>query len=154
MGSEFTVTLPLAATTGASEADNFHEARSPELGPTPERKILIVDDNIDAAESLGEFLRACGHSIFISYDGPSAIIEAARIHPDVVILDIGLPTMNGYQVAQRLRSEAGLRPSLLVALTGYAQERDRASAQAAGFDYHFSKPLDIKKLTSLLSEMK
>jgi PAS domain S-box-containing protein len=153
-GSEFTITLPLPVAAGAHQANKRDQDCSGNSGSAAERKILIVDDNVDAAESLGEFLRACGHSIYITYDGPSAIIEAARIHPDVVILDIGLPTMNGYQVAQRLRSDVGLSSSLLVALTGYVQERDRASARAAGFDYHFAKPLDIAKLTMLLSEMK
>jgi CheY-like chemotaxis protein len=118
------------------------------------RNILIVDDNVDAAESLGEYLKACGHHIHITHDGASAIDEATRLQPDAIILDIGLPNMNGYQVAQRLRSDVGLTSSLLVAVTGYAQERDRKSAQAAGFDYHFAKPLDVHKLAALLEDMK
>jgi PAS domain S-box-containing protein len=153
-GGESTVTLPLQRTAEAREANSRNEGCAQDHRPSVERTILIVDDNADAAESLGEYLRTCGHSIYISYDGPSAITAASRIHPDVIILDIGLPTMNGYQVAQHLRSDEDLRSSLLVALTGYAQEGDRASAQAAGFDYHLAKPLDIKKLTTLLAEMK
>lgn len=114
---------------------------------------MIVDDNIDAAESLGELLKASGHNVHISHDGGAAISEAAQFRPEVVILDIGLPTMDGYEVAQRLRSDVGLTSSLLVALTGYAQERDRIVAQAAGFDHHFAKPLDFNKLVSVLNSM-
>lgn len=118
------------------------------------RNILIVDDNVDAAESLAELLRTFGHTVHIAHDGASAIIEASRLRPEVVILDIGLPTMNGYQVAQRLRSDVGLTSSLLIALTGYAQECDRVSAEKAGFDHHFAKPLDIRKLAAVLDGMR
>jgi CheY-like chemotaxis protein len=114
------------------------------------RQILIVDDNVDAAESLGEFLKASGHHIHVAHDGPTALAEAARLRPEVVILDIGMPAMNGYQVAQRLRSDLGLTSSLLVAITGYTQDRDRLDAHAAGFDFHFSKPIDISRLAALL----
>jgi PAS domain S-box-containing protein len=151
-GSEFVVSLPLGAPP--LETGDRNDAPSESMAPASERKILIVDDNLDAAESLGEFLKACGHTIHITHDGASAIDEAARLRPDAVILDIGLPTMNGYQVAQCLRSELGLTSSLLVAVTGYAQERDRMSAQAAGFDHHFAKPLDVNKLAAVLSNMK
>jgi CheY-like chemotaxis protein len=121
---------------------------------TRQCNILIVDDNIDAAESLGEYLKACGHMIHLTHDGASAIAYAARLRPDVVILDIGLPAMNGYQVARRLRSDVGLTSSLLVAVTGYAQERDRISAREAGFDHHFAKPLDVSRLAAVLSSVK
>lgn len=151
-GSEFVVTLPLG--TPSIEPAERNEPESANFPMGVERKILIVDDNIDAAESLGEFLKACGHSIHITHDGASAIDEAVRLRPDAVILDIGLPTMNGYQVAQCLRSDVGLTSSLLVAVTGYAQERDRASAQAAGFDHHFAKPLDVNQLAAILNNMK
>jgi CheY-like chemotaxis protein len=151
-GSEFVITLPLAA--ASVEPDCRSEARAEPIAPVSQRKILIVDDNIDAAESLGEFLKACGHNIHITHDGASAISAAANLRPDAVILDIGMPTMDGYQVAQCLRSEIGLTSSLLVAVTGYAQERDRVSAEAAGFDHHFAKPLDVDKLAAVLGSMK
>jgi CheY-like chemotaxis protein/nitrogen-specific signal transduction histidine kinase len=149
-GSEFVVTLPL----GTPSIERAERTEPESIPMVSERRILIVDDNIDAAESLGEFLKACGHDIHIAHDGGSAINEAARLRPDAIILDIGLPTMNGYQVARRLRSDVGLTSSLLVAVTGYAQERDRLSAQAAGFDHHFAKPLDVNKLAELLNNMK
>lgn len=151
-GSEFTVTLPLhtATTKPASRTDSVPAARQ----TAASRRILIVDDNIDAAESLGEYLNASGHCVHVVHDGMSAIDEAARFHPEVVVLDIGMPSMDGYQVAHCLRSEVGLDSSLLIAVTGYAQERDRVSARLAGFDHHFAKPLDIDRLTELLSRIR
>lgn len=122
--------------------------------PGGQRRILIVDDNVDAAESLGELLKVCGHDIHIAHDGASAISEALRLRPEAVILDIGLPAMNGYEVAQRLRLDVGLNTSLLVALTGYAEESDRISAEKAGFDHYFAKPLDINKLVTVLDNLK
>jgi CheY-like chemotaxis protein len=127
---------------------------SPSALPGGQRRILIVDDNVDAAESLGELLKVCGHDIHIAHDGASAISEALRLRPEAVILDIGLPAMNGYEVAQRLRLDVGLNASLLVALTGYAEDSDRISAQKAGFDHYFAKPLDINKLVSVLDNLK
>lgn len=121
-----------------------------DVGSASHRQVLIVDDNIDAAESLGEFLKASGYDTHLAHDGPSALVEAARLRPDIVILDIGMPTMSGYQVARRLRGEIGLTSSLLVAVSGYTEEQDRASARDAGFDHHFAKPLDIHRLTALL----
>ncbi|HJV83096.1 response regulator [Noviherbaspirillum sp.] len=110
-----------------------------------------MDDNIDAAESLSEFLKAVGHDVHVANDGLSAIDKAEKLRPDIVILDIGMPAMDGYQVAQYLRTKGGLTSSLLIAVTGYAQEQDRISAQKAGFDHHFAKPLDFRKLTEILA---
>lgn len=148
-GSEFLVRLPLRMP--APDMPDHHATSDRCMPGLRSRSILIVDDNIDAAESLGEFLKASGHKVHVAHDGPRAIKEAARVRPEVVILDIGMPTMDGYQVAQCLRMELELTSSLLVAVTGYAQERDRVSAEKAGFDYHFAKPLDIEKLATVLS---
>lgn len=148
-GSEFIVTLPLRIPV-KEEAAAPSSAEHNVAGTRP-RRILIVDDNVDAAESLGEFLKASGHHVHIVHDGVSAIGDALRLRPEVIILDIGMPSMDGYQVARRLRAEAGLTSSLLVAVTGYAQERDRLSAQDAGFDHHLAKPLDISKLATILN---
>lgn len=114
--------------------------------------VLIIDDNVDAADSLAEFLTALGHTAHVAYDGKSALDAASRIRPETVILDIGMPGMSGYQVARLLRSEVGLASSTLIAVSGYTQESDRLEAQAAGFDHHFAKPLDIPRLTALLSQ--
>ena len=148
-GSEFVVTLPLGQAPEAAGSAPTDRLPAPSAG----RKILIVDDNVDAAESLCELLRLFGHEVHTAHDGMQALGEAARIKPHMVILDIGLPSMDGYEVAQRLRADKRLAPMVLVALTGYAQERDRLNAHEAGFDHHFAKPLDIGKLTAVLNGM-
>jgi CheY-like chemotaxis protein len=89
--------------------------------------------------------------VCLAHDGPSALAKAARIQPDVAILDIGLPAMDGYRVAQRLRSEVGLKSTLLIAVTGYAQEGDRIAARNAGFDHHFAKPIEIARLVAIIN---
>lgn len=147
-GSEFIVTLPLRSPSQGDVLPALTTA-SDSQDAMP-RNILIVDDNIDAAESLGEFLKIAGHLVHVVHDGATAIRDAAYLRPEIVILDIGMPAMDGYRVAQSLRTEVGLNSSLLIAVTGYAQERDRISAQNAGFDYHFAKPIDIEKLVTLL----
>lgn len=148
-GSTFTITLPLHEMP--CEKRPVPQSSTPSAAVIRRhRKILIVDDNIDAAVSLGEFLKISGHAIHIAHDGISAIRDAAHLQPDVVILDIGMPALNGYQVAQQLRTDVGLTSTLLLAVTGYAQERDRIAARAAGFDHHFAKPLDMRKLQAIL----
>ncbi len=117
---------------------------------SPLRRILIVDDDIDAAEALGELLRDCGHEVATARDGPQAL-DRARLHrPDVVLLDISMPDMDGYDVAKRMRGELGLCDALLVALSGYGEDRHRRLAREAGFDRHVTKPVDAAKLEELL----
>jgi CheY-like chemotaxis protein len=101
-----------------------------------------VDDNADGAESLAMVLRLAGHEVVVAHDGPSGLRAAASQQPDVVVLDIGLPGMDGYEAARRLRRLPGLESARLIALTGYGQDRDRQAAHAAGFDEHHVKPLD------------
>ena len=114
------------------------------------RRVLVVDDDIDAAEALGELLRDCGHEVATAHDGPQAL-ERARLHrPEVVLLDIGLPEMDGYEVAKRIRGEVGLSDAVLVALSGYDEDRHRRLAREAGFDRHVTKPVDASKLEELL----
>jgi two-component system, sensor histidine kinase len=119
-------------------------------GP-PKRRILVVDDNRDAAESLAILLRMLGHDVRTVYDGPQAIAQAEIYRPDLLLLDIGLPGMDGYEVARRLRLEPRASGAKLVALTGYAREEDRRRAQAAGFDYHLVKPVAFESLKKLLA---
>jgi CheY-like chemotaxis protein len=114
-------------------------------------RVLVVDDNVDAAESLAELLRDLGHSVRVAHDGPSAIDLALRLRPQLVLLDIGLPEMDGYEVARRLRSQ-GVQ-STLVALTGYGEARHRRLALDAGFDDHVTKPVDLHRLESLLKPL-
>jgi CheY-like chemotaxis protein len=110
-----------------------------------------VDDNLDAAESLAEFLTDAGHEVKVAYDGPSSL-EAIRSHtPNVVILDIGLPRLDGYEVARQLRREHG-DTITLVALTGYGQDEDRRRTKDAGFDHHFVKPVQLEALSKFLAQ--
>jgi two-component system CheB/CheR fusion protein len=113
--------------------------------------VLVVDDNRDAAESLALLLQAVGHEVRTCHDGPSALEAAAEFGPDTVLLDIGLPGMDGYEVARRLRALPATERALLVALTGYGQEEDQRRARAAGCDHHLIKPADLEALSALLA---
>jgi CheY-like chemotaxis protein len=115
------------------------------------RRVLVVDDNRDAAESLALLLRLKRHEVQVAYDGPEALEAARRHHPEVVVLDIGLPRMDGYEVARRLRQEPGLEKTTLIALTGYGRDEDRRRSQEAGFDRHLTKPVDPLELMNLLT---
>ena len=117
----------------------------------PARSVLIVDDNQDAAESLAQLLRLDGQEVRTAYDGPTALGLARAKPPDVVLLDIGMPGMDGLEVARRLRQDLGLKQALLVALTGYGQEEDRRRSQEAGFNAHLVKPVDVDALERLLA---
>jgi len=115
------------------------------------RRVLVVDDNLDAAEGLAMLLGLRGHQVATAYDGFAAIDQARELRPEVVLLDIGLPRLDGFEVAKRLRAEHADRPMLLVALTGYGQERDRRRAHQAGFDHHLLKPVRLEVLELLLN---
>jgi signal transduction histidine kinase len=145
-GTEFVVRIPLRLPPvgdGAPQASAIAAA-----GPT--RRILVVDDNVDAAEALGELLRDYGHEVATAHDGAQAL-DHARLHrPEIVLLDIGMPEMDGYEVAKRLRGELGLEDALLIALTGYGEDRHRRLARESGFDQHVTKPVDASKLEELL----
>jgi two-component system CheB/CheR fusion protein len=148
-GSEFTVRLPLAVgPVGAAAAP----AAAPEAAAAARTKrVMVVDDNRDGAESLAMLLRFWGHEPELAHDGPSAVELAEAARPDVVLLDIGLPGMDGYQVARRLRDRLDPR-TMLVALTGYGQDEDRRRAREAGFDHHLIKPVDMDALRALLAD--
>jgi CheY-like chemotaxis protein len=147
LGSEFVVRLPLAA--GAPEA------RPPAGAPAPpvSRRVLIVDDNEDGAESLAMLLELGGHVTRKAYDGVEAIEAAERWRPDAVLLDIGLPKVNGYEACRRIREHPWGKDILLVALTGWGQEEDRHRSEAAGFDAHIVKPADPAVLMRLLTSL-
>ena len=146
-GSEFEVRIPLSTAVVASAAPR----PSPAAAGKP-RRILVVDDNADSAESLAVVLRLSGHDVRTAPDGPAALQAARAGPPDVVLLDIGLPGMSGYDVARELRSAHGARP-LLVALTGYGQPEDRVRSQRAGFDLHLVKPVDLARLEGALTAL-
>jgi CheY-like chemotaxis protein len=113
--------------------------------------VLVVDDNEDAAAMLGELLEALGHEVRTAGDGPEALAAVAVRAPDVVVLDIGLPGMSGYEVAAKMRLDPALAKVVLVALTGYGQESDRQRTRDAGFDHHLVKPADFAALKKILA---
>jgi len=116
------------------------------------RRVLVVDDNRDSAETIAMLVELWGHEVRIVHDGRSALTEAPEWRPEVVLLDIGLPGIDGYEVARRLRREASLDGVLMVAMTGYGQERDRQLSREAGFDHHLVKPVDPSTLQALLAQ--
>ena len=148
-GAKFTVRLPLAA----------HARRQPEPAPArapgavPRRRILVVDDNRDAGDSLGMILRHLGADVRVARDGEEALQAFAAYDPAVVLLDIGMPGMDGYEVARRMRALHPGRHSALVALTGWGQEEDRRRAREAGFDHHLVKPAQLESLQALLASL-
>jgi signal transduction histidine kinase/CheY-like chemotaxis protein len=151
-GSEFRVTLPRPAPwEGGAEHVAAEEAGpGPATGHRP-RRVLLVDDNQDAVEALAIYLRLKGHDARTVYDGPAALALAGRFDADVAVLDIGLPGMSGYELARRMRSEWPVKPLTILALTGWSQPEDKRRAQEAGFDYHFSKPIELPALLEVLS---
>jgi CheY-like chemotaxis protein len=127
------------------------EASSAPIAATAKR-VLIVDDNVDAATTLQWLLADHGYTVEVAHDGPAGLKAAQAFKPDILLLDIGLPGMDGYELARRLRSE-GFESALVVAISGYAHESDIERSRAAGFDRHFAKPVDIDHLVkSLTSE--
>ena len=145
-GSEFTVTLPrIEAETGAAPA-----APSAATAAASHR-ILVVDDNRDAAASLMETLQLMGHEVRAAYDGLECLREAERFQPEMVFLDIGMPRLNGFDTAKRLRGEPWARNCLLVAVTGWGQDEDRRRAREAGFDHHLVKPIDFDALGAIIA---
>jgi PAS domain S-box-containing protein len=148
-GTRFTVTLPLAVAQPAA-APQPPTAAAP--APPRRRHILVVDDNRDAADSLAELLRMVGHDVVLAHDGAQALEVAAANLPDTVLLDLGLPGMDGYEVARRLRERPDLARARLIALTGYGQASDRHATSEAGFEAHLVKPVDFVELERLLAQ--
>jgi CheY-like chemotaxis protein/two-component sensor histidine kinase len=153
-GSVFTVRLPLLA------AEDLVLAVAPAREPAqagavnavhPGLRILVVDDNQDSACSMTLLLELQGHTVAVAHGGPSALKVAGECQPDVILLDIGMPDMNGYEVARQLRAQAGFADTLLIAVTGYGRASDVRQTEAAGFDHHLVKPIDYDKLQSLLT---
>jgi signal transduction histidine kinase/CheY-like chemotaxis protein len=114
------------------------------------RRVLVVDDNSDAAETLADILRELGHTTSVAHDGPTALAAAAAFRPHIALLDIGLPVMDGYELARRLREQPELDKTQLFAITGYGQESDRERSRAAGFQEHLVKPIDLARLATLI----
>lgn len=151
-GCEFIVYLPRdAAGTDAAQPppETAPAAAAAEPPPVGRRRILVVDDNVDAASSLAELLQMLGSAVTVAHDGKSAMAEVGRFSPEVVLLDIGLPDIDGYEVARRIRELQGVPRPRLIALTGWGQEQDKRRAEQAGFDEHWTKPVDPRRLQAL-----
>jgi CheY-like chemotaxis protein/two-component sensor histidine kinase len=151
-GSEFVIRLPLLSDAGARPEDRAEPPGAYDE-PAVSRRILLADDNADALESLATVLRLRGHEVYSAPNGAIALETAVRHMPEVALLDIGMPLLDGYEVARRIRSHAWGKAVTLVALTGWGQESDRRRSQEAGFDTHLVKPLDLEKLTALLAQL-
>jgi CheY-like chemotaxis protein len=149
MGSTFTVRLPLAQGEFADSAPEPHD----ESGESArQHRVLIVDDNADAAETLSLLMKSLGGSeVRTASNGPDALEAAATLHPDVVLLDLSMPGMDGYELARRMRAEAWGKRALLVALTGWGQDQHRRRSHEAGFDRHMIKPANAEALRAVLN---
>ena len=149
MGSVFRVRLPVILSLVGSKPP---EAAEP-VGPTSRRRILVADDNQDSATSLAMLLRIMGNETQTANDGLEALDMAAAFRPDVVLLDIGMPKLNGYEACRRIREQPWGEKAVLVALTGWGQVEDRRRSQAAGFNHHLVKPVDPATLEKLLASL-
>jgi CheY-like chemotaxis protein len=145
-GSEFTVRLPRRNIPNPRQPD----APSDVGVRTNPRRVLIADDNRDAAESLALLLRLEGHEVTVVHNGREAVATFNTLFPEVAVLDIGMPEINGYEVARQLRQQSSGRPVMLIAVTGWGQEADKSQALAAGFNHHFTKPIQPQELIVLL----
>ncbi|MEO7192599.1 MAG: hybrid sensor histidine kinase/response regulator [Vicinamibacterales bacterium] len=149
-GAEFVVRLPLPQQThDTAEPPDAARSRRSER----RLKVLIVDDNIDLVEMLTDVVQSLGHEVDKAFDGVMALDRAGIFHPDVVLLDLGLPLLSGIDVARRLRSRPDTADAKLIAFTGWGQAEDRSRTQAAGFDYHLTKPADLETLAAVLSTL-
>jgi PAS domain S-box-containing protein len=152
-GSEFIARMPIAAPTDDAATTTTLIA-STEKAIVPPLRILIVDDNRDSADMLATLLAFSGHETFTANDGLAAVDTAQNFQPDVIFLDIGLPLLNGYEAARRIRERQSEKRPLLVALTGWGQDQDRRRSEDAGFDAHLVKPIDDQVLGKLLEELR
>jgi CheY-like chemotaxis protein len=148
-GCEFLVRLPLAQ--AVQERARRPEQREQEAAPPRLRRVLVVDDNHDAADSLGMLLEFLGAEVKVVHDGYAALEAMKSFAPAVVLLDLGMPGMNGLEVARRMREDPATSAMTLVALTGWGQREDRRRTSEAGFDYHLVKPADLGTLQSILA---
>jgi signal transduction histidine kinase len=150
-GSEFIVRLPISEHVADEEQHRTGDEGT--VSPAG-RRILVVDDNRDAADSLAMLLRLLGNQVHTAHDGLEAVGAAAAFQPEIILLDIGLPKLNGYEAARRIRQQPGSSSMVLIALTGWGQEEDRRRSREAGFDYHMTKPVEFAALQKLLAERK
>ena len=147
-GSEFELSFPASRQAPVHSAVSQVAASSPRSGA---RRVLVVDDNVDAADMLAEALQLEGHEVRVCHDGAAALSCVEGFVPDVAILDIGLPVMDGNELARRLRARPELRGIRMIATTGYGRDSDKRATRESGFDHHLVKPLDLAALTALMA---
>jgi signal transduction histidine kinase len=152
-GSEFVIHLPML--TKEAQSQGITPAISADHAPTPRacRRILVVDDNVDSAQCMALLLKIDGHEVYVAHDGRAAIDTAQTLRPQVVLLDIGLPKMDGYEVAKRLREWPEMQKTVLIALTGYGREEDHRLSEQAGFDYHLTKPVNPNTVQDIVNSL-
>ena len=148
-GSEFEVRLPLNESAATPAV-----VRRPGVAAMPTHRVLVVDDNEDSAETMATLIGLWGHEVRIAHDAAGAIASARECPPRVVLLDIGLPNVSGFDVAQQLRALPGLEGVVLIAMTGYGQEEDRRRTREAGFAHHLTKPVAPEDLKAILSSLR
>jgi two-component system CheB/CheR fusion protein len=151
-GSTFTVTLPAAVVPDAAEIPSG-SAVSAGITPMACKRILIADDNADSVTTLSMMLEMLGNEVRIAHDGEAAVRAAQEFRPDAILLDIGMPKLNGYDACARLRAMPETAQAYMVALTGWGQEEDRIRARDAGFDHHMVKPVEPALLEKLIAEL-
>jgi CheY-like chemotaxis protein len=149
-GSEFEVRLPILSKTADQISANAPAAADE---PAAHRRVLIVDDNRDSADSLAMLLRIAGNQTFMAHDGLEAIEAVEQYRPDVILLDIGLPKLNGHEVCRHVREKSWGRDIVVIALTGWGQDEDRRKSEEAGFNGHLVKPVNYDELLELLSSL-
>ena len=150
-GTEFIIRMPALLVAPESVSRTLGAAETERKAVAP-RRVLVVDDNQDSATMMGLLIEFAGHDVRLAHDGLAAVDVAAAFQPHVILLDIGLPRLNGYEAAQRIRQLDGLRP-VLVALTGWGQAEDKRKSAAAGFDVHLVKPVDHDVLTKMIADV-
>jgi CheY-like chemotaxis protein len=150
LGSEFIVHLPISkgAAAGRPQEPAANNRAHKTFG-----RILVVDDNRDSAESLAQLLESLGNTTLTAFDGYEALEVGTKFHPNVVLLDIGLPKLNGYDTARKIREQPWGHKAVIVALTGWGKEEDRRQSSQAGFDSHLVKPVEFEELTALLATL-
>ena len=149
-GAEFTVRVPSLR----QDDEPASAGLTVEPGPPRRQRVLVIEDNADAAESLGDAIHLSGYEVAVAFNGSHSIEKAHQFKPDVVFCDIGLPGMDGYQVARAFRSDAALRGVFLAALTGYTGPEDRQRAAEAGFARHLAKPASLQTIEEVIASLR
>jgi CheY-like chemotaxis protein len=143
---------PFEQAAPVGPASSLSDQRAAEPAVPRLARVLVVDDNVDLARGLARLLQIHGHDVRVAYDGPTGLVEAKSSQPDVVLLDIGLPGMDGYELAAELRRDEFVKDATLIAISGYGQEEDLRLAREAGFDHHLVKPIVSDDLIKILKD--